>query len=149
MTDHIRWYDENGFGKIKPFSLFNGGIYDIKKFEDLVGYKIIHIELTYDSIIFELYNREKYKLYHEQDCCEKVNIEDITGDLDDLIGEPILKASVDHDDDVPNRFRRDDVDKWTFYNIATIKGHVTIRWHGSSNGYYSIEVSFMKMENDN
>ncbi len=117
-----------------------------------------------DELIFVTTEGEKYKIYHRQDCCENVSIDDIVGDLSDLIGSPILRASKDSNND-PNekqlaRIEREKLEQgedyylwedsftWTFYNISTIKGHVTIRWYGSSNGYYSESVDFEKITND-
>lgn len=84
-----------------------------------------------------------YYLTHDQDCCEYVRINDIIGDLNDLEGEPILSAEV-----VTERGDNDDygTHTWTFYKFATIKGYVTVRWLGESNGYYSEEVGMFKEE---
>lgn len=63
-------------------------------------------------------------------------IEEIVGDLDDLVGSPILAAeeSSNSEDDKPS----DDSESWTwtFYRFRTAKGLVVIRWLGESNGYY-------------
>jgi hypothetical protein len=82
-------------------------------------------------------------MYHYQDCCESVDIEDIVGDLSDLVGNPILRASEDRNRELNTK--NDESFTWTFYNISTIKGHVTIRWYGSSNGYYSESVSIYQL----
>jgi hypothetical protein len=95
-----------------------------------------------------------FMFYHEQDCCEQVYIESITGDLADLVGTPLLKyeEAVSHDrpDDVPpDRDERwNNSTTWTFYKFATIKGYVDVRWLGESNGYYSEAVSFREVKHD-
>lgn len=95
-----------------------------------------------DSILFETATGEKYEMYHEQDCCEHVYIESIVGDLEDLVGSPILMAEEVTNIDEPPTSERGESYTWTFYKFATNKGYVTIRWYGSSNGYYSESVSF-------
>ena len=99
------------------------------------------------ELIFICDNGDKYKLYHEQHCCEEVYIDDINGDLKDLIGSPILMAeehsSKKNPEDV-NMPEYQEYFTWTFYKLATIKGYVNIRWYGESNGYYSEEVDFKK-----
>ena len=86
-------------------------------------------------------------MFQEQECCEKVWLEEVVGDLDDLVGTPIIKASEDTSRPDPGKLPGSDESRhtWTFYNIATAKGHVTLRWYGSSNGYYSESVDFIKI----
>jgi hypothetical protein len=99
-----------------------------------------------DEIIFITNDKERYVFNHVQDCCESVFIESIVGDLQDLVGEPLLVAekttSSDFPDKPSNRDYEDESYTWTFYKFATKKGYVDIRWYGSSNGYYSESVSF-------
>jgi hypothetical protein len=89
-----------------------------------------------EEIIFSN-DTESYKLHHWQDCCENVYIESIVGDLNDLVGAPILMAQ---ESSGYSETGCDDVNEWTFYKFATIKGYVDVRWNGSSNGYYSTSV---------
>lgn len=98
------------------------------------------IDDSQDHIIFTSEDSQ-YKMTHIQDCCESVYIVDINGDLEDLIGSPILTAE--------ERTQEGDSEwgtsTWTFYTIRTVKGSVDIRWHGESNGYYSESVDFFEL----
>jgi len=116
-----------------------------------------------DQINFKTADGEVYEMYHVSDCCESVYIEDIVGDIADLIGTPMLEAEevVSKDENPPDRFKADDDERdwypdgyrvdsytWTFYKLGTIKGHVTLRWYGTSNGYYSERVSVFRKNNE-
>jgi|ETNmetMinimDraft_5_1059913.scaffolds.fasta_scaffold83746_2 hypothetical protein len=132
------------------------------KFSDLVGKTIINVEgspyaggslikfsvsdigMSSDKKLHTLY------MYHEQSCCESVYIKDIVGDWRDIIGSKVLLAEersnsgYQHDDDPDDEYYGLDgsTETWTFYELNTSSGSMTISWYGSSNGYYSERVEF-------
>ena len=109
-------------------------------------------EVKADDGNTELYfmrNGEKiYGLGHINDCCEAVWLEDINGDLDDLVGSPITRFDeiTEEGDYDENSYEST---TWTFYHIATAKGTVVLRWCGESNGYYSESVDFFDYQDPN
>ena len=120
---------------------------DTPRFEDLKGKTLVSVEKEDDWMQFVTDSGDKYSLYHYQDCCESVNIEDVCGDLSDIVGSPILIAEeVVHEQNVnPPGVSIPDYQEsytWTFYKLDTAKGGVTIRWYGDSNGFYSESVNF-------
>lgn len=100
-----------------------------------------------ESIIFTADNGRKFRLFHEQECCEDVFIESVVGDLADLLDSPILTAEMSCKSSETGLGKGE---TWTFYKLATAKGYVDIRWFGSSNGYYSESADFTEIkEKDN
>lgn len=116
------------------------GFYGIEGF---LGKTITEIQNNDDrELIFTFSNGEVYIMFHEQDCCEDVYIEDIAGNLYDLIDSPLTMA-----EEVINEDSTDYTSiTWTFYKLATVKGYVTIRWCGESNGYYSESVDIFRLK---
>ena len=118
------------------------------QFKDLVGVTIARVigEVGDEQIEFEAEDGRIWIMSHYQDCCESVLVEDICGDLSDLVGSPIVSAEESTSENVnpegvkPPEYQ--DNFTWTFYRIATAKGLVVIRWYGESNGYYSESVDF-------
>lgn len=110
-------------------------------FNTLKGLTITNIEgleKGSDVALFQLSNGKIARMFHFIDCCEQVEVEDVCGDINDIIGNEVLLAECVTE----NGTNEDSSETWTFYKLSTIKGSVTIRWYGTSNGYYSEEVSF-------
>lgn len=139
--------------------------------QDLVGLTFVKIITDDEEVVFTTDLGDRYKMYHEQDCCENVQLEDIVGDITDLLDTPILLAResssedrqeaemdlLDGEDYVMHKLASSppvtdlfgaDSQTWTFYLFSTIKGSVTLRWHGESNGYYSESVDIIKYSTD-
>lgn len=109
--------------------------------KDLIGVVLDAVTVSddKDEILFLLNDGRKFKFHHYQDCCENVDVDDVSGDWDDIIGSPIIVAE--------ERTETGDLDDyesytWTFYTFRTLKGSVDVKWIGVSNGYYSESVDY-------
>lgn len=100
------------------------------------------LEKDSDEVFFNTECGRQFKMYHEQDCCEYVTVDDVCGDVADIVGAKIINAeereSKASDSEVY------EYGTWTFYDIQTVKGSVNIKWLGESNGCYSESVSLVE-----
>ena len=110
-------------------------------FEKMIGKTATKVTADDGDMRFNFNDGSVARFYHEQDCCESVAIEDISGDLRDLEDTPLLVAE-EVSGTPPPCDPNYESQTWTFYKFATVKGSVSVRWLGSSNGYYSESVDF-------
>lgn len=118
-------------------------------FSILVGKTLTKVEgMEKGSEVVDLYTSdgEHFRMQHDQDCCECVEVEDVVGDVEDILNTPVLSAYESTQDGGGDY---DNTSTWTFYRLQTIKGSLVLRWLGESNGYYSEGVDFFKVENWN
>jgi len=123
-------------------------------FSDLVGKIFTDVKVDengggrFNSSAVVFIGSESFALGYHGDCCASCDVKQIDGDLEDLIGTPILSAEETFSDEPPSGPDYEHLDSWTwtFYNIRTIKGTVTIQFWGESNGYYSETASFERVE---
>ncbi len=114
----------------------------VNQFDSMIGSTLVTVQgkVGDDVLSFHTTDGRVFRFFHDQDCCETVSVEDITGDLEDLLGSPLVEAEEVDNTDAP------EIDcesyTWTFYRFGTAKGSVTVRWLGTSNGYYSESVYF-------
>lgn len=131
--------------------------------EDLLGARVEKVEIKkeYESITqVDIHTDDGvFSIGHIQDCCECVDLIDVDGDLQDLVGGRIVLAEVvglwnGYDgkwtDGYDSTNRPADLEPaeyesctWTFMKLGTEKVSLTMRWYGSSNGYYSEHVDIV------
>jgi len=116
---------------------------DKVSFETLIGKTFIKVykemDKEYGTVLFFVGEggsyvqcNTEYQMINDVD----VWIEDTCGNLEDLVGSPILLAEETVEEGEVT---------WSFYKLATIKGYVTIRWFGESNGYYSEKADLYEL----
>jgi hypothetical protein len=57
-------------------------------FSSLVGKTLSELNIDREYIEFVTTEGECFGMYHHQDCCEGVYVEDVAGDVQDMIGTP-------------------------------------------------------------
>jgi hypothetical protein len=129
--------------EIEEIEMDYNNIVDTQKGMELMKGKTF-VKVTGDvndrEMLFVTAEGERFLFAHMQDCCESVAINDIVGDLQDLVGEPLLMAEEVSGYVGPEPEYHESY-TYTFYKFATRKGYVDVRWLGESNGYYSESVN--------
>ena len=122
-------------------------------FEGLTFIKIEGMQKDSAEIQFTTTDGQNFKMFHSQRCCELVLLNDMTGDVADLLNTPILIAEKRISGKrvkgclatYVTQPQVDNIYLWSYYTFRTIKGTVTLRWYGESNGEYAVAVSIGKM----
>jgi len=122
-------------------------MYTFAKWEELLGKTLTSVDVLGDKtiVIFSCSDGSHFKMFHVQDCCEDVYLEDVCGDLTDLLYSPVLMSEMVQGESLPAKDSYDESFTWTFIKMATNRGSVTFRWYGSSNGYYSETPNFTRI----
>ena len=119
---------------------------EVNELHDMIGRTMVSVtgEIGDDHMTFHADNGDQFQFWYEHDCCASCTVNDIAGDIADLVGSPIVLAEEVSSEGTPPHCDGYTPDSytWTFYRFATVKGTVTVRWFGESNGYYSESVSY-------
>jgi len=114
-------------------------------FSKLQGKTISKVEGLYpgsDNVTITTTDNCVFTMCHYQDCCEQVEVEDVTGEPEDIVNGFVTVAEERIQEGPAESYQSS---TWTFYEIRTTKGDITIRWLGTSNGYSErVDVSLIE-----
>ena len=105
------------------------------------------IDVFHEETVFTTQCGRKFKIYHEQDCCESVYMVDSLGNPKELIGKTIREVQFGEPDDAfQDAYLAEQCsyppESYTFTEVRFVCDDMTYveRWFGESNGCYSEEV---------
>ena len=115
---------------------------ETRRFEQLEGKTVTAVsgfEKGADRISISFADGTEVTMDHTQDCCERVEVEEVFGNPNDLVGRELLLA--EEVSNAPAPYDRSEVGgEWTFYKFRSAWGTVTVRWLGESD-YYATNVN--------
>jgi hypothetical protein len=122
----------------------------------LVGKIVEKIDVIKDDLLSQekdsitIYTKcgHVFVFFHDQQCCEHVWLDDITPDIQLLVGHEVLRCEK-NSVETGNKHTDFETQTATFYKIACVNGWVDITWKGTSNGYYSEGVDCEVYRRDN
>lgn len=122
----------------------------MEKMQNMVGKTVTHIDMGNYDLMISCDDGSRYHFYHEQDCCESVNLVDSLGDPQSLVGYRLVMVDHEETGERPSEIDMDwnePYDCWTITKLkfVTDKDTVIVRWIGESNGYYSERVDLREI----
>lgn len=117
----------------------------------LLGKTLATCKVGNNSVLFTTECGRQFEMTHIQDCCESVTVDGVIGDIDNIIGSPIISALEEISNNKPEDYEAGEYssegsETWTKFTIKTEKGSAQIMWFGTSNGYYSESVDFYEIK---
>jgi hypothetical protein len=112
---------------------------------DLVNETLTHIDVAKDEVLLTTKSGRQIRLYHSQDCCESVLLEDIEGNIFSLIGAALTRCETQIEKDQPPKPEWNSSWTRTKFIFSTDSDTVILKWIGESNGYYSESVDIQEV----
>ena len=113
--------------------------------KNLIGKNVIKVAGLFrysEEVEFICDDGTSLVMYHEQECCECVSLEDFIffGFEDGNLPQgKVISVDIKTNSDGEKGY---ETFTYTFYDITFPNGTLTLRWYGKSNGYYSESVDF-------
>lgn len=115
---------------------------NFKTIQELEGKTITLVERSDQEVVITTKEGPRYRMWHDQDCCENVLFQAVLGLLDNILNSPVTDTAENAKSITETSESRTDTD----YRITTEKGTVVFHWVGESNGYYSESVTFAEIK---